>query len=303
MEPTIAYFDGHFVPEESARISLHDAGFVWGATVTDRVRTYQRKFFRLSEHLARFRRSCELCRIPQPVPDTELALFAEHLLEQNGPLTHPDFEMALVMLATPGEDRRGEPGGSPNAGGSPGSLIMYTEPVGTRYQPWVEHGARLITPATRQLPVECVSPQAKMRSRMHWWIAEQEVRAVDPAASALLLDQSGHVTETAADNFAIVRLGAVLTPPRAAVLDGISLRVVEELCGELDIPFVEQPLTPAECFTADAALVTSTPFGVAGVSIVNGRPIPWPGSVLRRLHEAWSRLVGVDIWRDFSSGR
>ena len=35
-------------------------------------------------HLQRFRRSCELCRIPQLVPDAELTLFAEHLLKENG---------------------------------------------------------------------------------------------------------------------------------------------------------------------------------------------------------------------------
>src|SRR4051812_48594104 len=112
VEPTIAYFNGHFVPEEQAKLSRRDARFTWGATVVDRARTYNRKFFRLPEHLARFRRSCEFCRIPQPVPDAELTMFAEHLLRENGEVAHPDDELALVMFATPGE-------GYPNLG-------MYT---------------------------------------------------------------------------------------------------------------------------------------------------------------------------------
>src|SRR5262249_47796497 len=187
------YFNGHFIPEEQAKLSLHDAGFTWGATVVDRVRTYNRKFFRLPEHLARFRRSCELCRIPLREPDAELTMFAEHLLEQNGPLTHPDDELALVMFAAPGENHGDK---------ARGSLGMHTQHVDVmRHRPLIQRGAKLVTPAARHLPMQGVPPQAKMRSRMFWWIAEQQAHDVDPEASALLLDLSGHVTETAIANF------------------------------------------------------------------------------------------------------
>jgi branched-chain amino acid aminotransferase len=80
-------------------------------------------------------------------------------------------------------------------------------------------------------------------------------------------------------------------------LDGISLRVVEELCGELGVPFAESPLTPEQCYTADEALVTSTAYGVAGVCEVNARLIPHPGPLLSRLRIAWSGRVGRDIWQ------
>jgi branched-chain amino acid aminotransferase len=286
VEPTIAYLNGHFVPEEQAKLSLHDAGFTWGATVVDRVRTYGRQYFRLPEHLARFRRSCELCRIPPPAPDAELTLFAEHLLEQNGPLTHPDDELALVLFATPGDHN------------SFGTLGLHTEPIDvTRHRPLIERGARLVTPAVRHVPGQCVPLQAKMRSRTFWWIAEQQAHDIDAEASALLLDLSGHVTETAIANFLIVRGGVVISPPRELILDGISLRFVEEICGRLDIGFVEKPLRPEDCYDAEEALLTSTPFGVAGVSSLDSRPIPWPGPILQRLHDAWSAEVGADIWR------
>jgi branched-subunit amino acid aminotransferase/4-amino-4-deoxychorismate lyase len=130
---------------------------------------------------------------------------------------------------------------------------------------------------------------------MTWWIAEQEAKEMEPGASALLLDTDGFVTETAAANFLIVRGGTVISPPRSSVLDGVSLRVVEELCAGLAIAFTERPLVLAECQAADEALLTGTAFCVAGVRRLNGVELPWPGPIWHRLLTAWSERVGMDI--------
>src|SRR5262249_28372922 len=134
----------------------------------------------------------------------------------------------------------------------------------------------------------------KQRSRLHWWLADREARDIAPGAWALLLDTGGHVTETAAANFLLVKGGAVLSPPRPTVLDGISLRVTEELCRDLGIPFAERPMTGADCRAADEALLTGTAFCLAGVSRLGETTLPWPGPVTEALAAAWSRLVGLD---------
>ncbi len=287
----LAYLNGHVLPATEAGLSLQDAGFVWGATVTDRVRTYGHKLYRLSEHLERFRGSCELCSIPQPVPDRELAKVAENLAGLNAAILGPKTELILILFATPGACRPGKPAGTPTIG-------MHAVPFeGEAYRSLLTEGAKLIVPEVRHLPVDCIPRHAKMRSRMHWWLAEQETRKVDPDASALLRDRAGHLTETAAANFLIVRKGIVISPPRDQVLDGISLLVVEELCGTLGIKFEEHSIKIEDVHAASEALLTSTPYGIAGVSSIDGKPVRWPGPVLKRLHDAWSEQVGVDIWR------
>src|SRR5207302_1251856 len=100
----------------------------------------------------------------------------------------------------------------------------------------VRDGARLLVPSVRHVPAASIDPRIKQRSRLHWWLAEQEVHQVDPLASALLLDDQGHVTETAAANFLLVRRGEVLSPPRSSVLSGVSLQVTQELCRQLGVP-------------------------------------------------------------------
>jgi branched-subunit amino acid aminotransferase/4-amino-4-deoxychorismate lyase len=216
-------------------------------------------------------------------------------LEHNTALLPANTELAIVMFATPGPI--GYYGGRPgNPGDDPPTLGLHTFPLPfPRYRTLFTEGAALVVPPTRHVPAASVDPRAKMRSRMNWWIAEQEAKAIDPAAAALLLDAHGRVTETAAANFLIVHDGAVITPPRTSVLDGISLRVVEELCRDLAIPFVERPLTLTECQSADEALLAGTAFCVAGVRRLDGVTLPWPGPIRRRLLAAWSARVGVDI--------
>jgi branched-subunit amino acid aminotransferase/4-amino-4-deoxychorismate lyase len=204
-------------------------------------------------------------------------------------------ELALVLFATPGPIGYylGQSGGP---GDGPPTVGLHTFPLPfARYRSLFTDGARLVVPATRHIPAASVDPRAKMRSRMSWWIAEKEAKDLDPGATALLLDADGFVTETAAANFLIVRGGEVVSPPRAAVLNGISLQVVEELCGELGIPFSERPLAVSECQAAAEALLAGTAFCVAGVRRLDGVELPWPGPIWRRLLAAWSDRVGVDI--------
>jgi branched-chain amino acid aminotransferase len=73
---------------------------------------------------------------------------------------------------------------------------------------------------------------------------------------------------------------------------------VMELCAELDIGFEEREIQVYDVFNADEAMLPSTPYCLAPVSKINGSPIgsgEVQGPIFRRLIEAWSEKVGVDI--------
>jgi branched-chain amino acid aminotransferase len=291
----LAYLNGQFLPQVSAQLSLHDAGFVWGATVTDLCRTFRRRLFRLADHLRRFRESCRLARVPQPLSDEELTSIAERLVEHNAVLLGAEGELALVLFATPGPiGYYAGLAGGPGSGAPTLGLHTFPLPFG-RYARLFREGATLVVPLVRQVPAACIDRGIKQRSRLHWWLAEQEVHEADPSASALLLDEQGRVTETAAANLLIVRGGTVLSPRREGILHGISLRVVEELCAELAIPFAEADLTLEDCQRADEAMLSNTAFCLAGARRLQGVELPWPGTVLERLLRVWGEKVGLDI--------
>ena len=289
----LAYLHPHFLPQSDAHLTLHDAGFVWGATITDLCRTFRHRPFRLADHLRRFRQSCELARVPMTASDDELTAVAERLVAHNAALLPPDGDLAVVFFATPGPIGYylGEPGGP---GDGPPTLGVHTFPLPfARYHRLVRDGAVLVVPAVRHVPAECVDPRVKQRSRLSGWIADQEARHMEAGASALLLDADGFVTETAAANFLIVRGGAVLSPPRDSILNGVSLRVVEELCGELGIPFEEARLTVEDCRNAEEAMLAGTSYCLAGVRRVAGADLVGtgadPAATARRLGSAGGR--------------
>jgi branched-subunit amino acid aminotransferase/4-amino-4-deoxychorismate lyase len=299
----LTYLNDRFLPLSEARLTLHDAGFVMGVTITDLCRTFRHRPYRLADHLRRFRQSCDLAQVPQPRSDEELTTLAEKLVAHNATLLQPYQELALVFFATPGPVGYylGEPGG---AGDGPATFGMHTFPLPfERYAGLVRDGACLVTPSARHVPSVCVDPRIKQRSRMHWWLADREARQLRPGAIALLLDEHGFVTETAAANFLLVHDGTVLSPPRASVLGGVSLLVVEELCRDLGVPISERQLTLDDCLRADEAWLTSTPYCLAGVRQINDTPLAWPGQLLQSFLSAWGDRVGMDIRRQILANR
>jgi branched-chain amino acid aminotransferase len=298
----VAFSNGRWLPQSETAVPIHDAGFVWGATVTDLCRTVRHQLYRWPDHFQRFRQSCRAARIYPAFAEDEIDQHARELVAHNARFLQPEQDLALVLLATPGPIGyyRGEPGGL--AAGKT-TFVMHTFPLPfERYRSYFQDGARLVMPSIRHVPPVCVDPKIKQRSRMHWWLAEQEVHQVDPSASALLLDLNGHVTETAGANFLLVRAGTVVSPPGESVLGGISLRVVRDLCRRLGIDFEERALTVYDCLNADEAMLTNTAFCLAGVSRINGLPIAWPGPVFQRLLEAWSEEIGLDIQGQIAGG-
>ena len=47
------------------------------------------------------------------------------------------------------------------------------------FELWAEKyttGQHLVTPSVRHLPPECLDPKIKARSRMHWYLADEQAR-------------------------------------------------------------------------------------------------------------------------------
>lgn len=291
----IVFLNGRFLPQAEAHLTLHDAGFVMGATVTDLCRTFHHQLYLWPEHLDRFARSCQAAQIYPSLSGDEIDAAARELVAHNARLLPSAQELALVVFCTPGPIGYylGETGG---VGDAPATFGMHTFPLPfARYRRLIRQGASLIVPHIRHVPHESIDPRIKQRSRLHWWLADREVHRQDPTALALLLDQDGHVTETAGANFLLVKNDTVLSPRRERILEGISLGVVRRLCAKMGITFEERSLTLYDCRTADEAMLASTPYCLAGVSHLQGVPLRFPGPMLQRLLQAWSDDVGMDI--------
>jgi branched-subunit amino acid aminotransferase/4-amino-4-deoxychorismate lyase len=305
MDEPLAYLNGQTVPASQARLPLYDSGFVLGATVTEQTRTFRHRPWRLGEHLDRLWGSLERARIEIELSKEELATISQGLIEHNARLVDADDDLGLIQFVTPGAYPTYAPKSSISSRSRASTVCVHTFPL--PFELWAEKmraGAHLVTPSIRHLPPECCDPAIKNRSRFHYYLADQEARQTDLAASALLLDLQGNVTETSTANFLVVERGTIVSPTTRTILPGISRATVIDLAARLGIPFVERDFDTATALRAEEALLTSTPFCIMPVTRINGAAIGdgRPGEVFRRLLAAWSDEVGLDIARQIDGG-
>lgn len=295
-EPLV-YIRGRLVPASQAKLSIYDQGIVLGATVTDLARTYRHQPFRLDDHLVRFYESCKFARLMPAITLAETREISLELIRHNAQELRPEEDLAIIYFITPGENLVYAGSAARTAHQEP-TFCMHTFPLPlATWARFFRDGAHVVTPSIRHVPPQCVDPKIKNRSRMHWWLADQEVHLVDPQAVTLLLDLDGNVTETGGSNFLIVKAGSVISPTARNTLRGISRQNVIELCAKLQVSFVERDFQVHDVVNADEAFLTTTPYAIAPVTKINGIGIAdgKPGPLFNRIVTAWSEQVGMDI--------
>tara|TARA_B100001123_G_scaffold222840_1_gene250946 strand:- start:920 stop:1771 length:852 start_codon:yes stop_codon:yes gene_type:complete len=278
---------------------MYDLGIVLGAAVTDFLRTFHQRPYRMDDHIQRFYRSCKYARIQPPVDLAESISISEHLLKTNAPF-HPGQELGLIFYMTAGENSVYAGAAGIPANPSP-SYVQHTFPMRfDLFRDIFVNGVHCMTPAPRHWPPQCLSSKIKNRNRLHMWIGEQEIRQLDATAMPLYLDVHGNITETGGSNFVIFRDGKVISPRRNNVLWGISLTVLEEILAQLGVPFIEDDIQTYDVVNADEAWIPTTPYCLGPVVKINGVPIGdgTPGPMWRRIIDHWSGIVDKDIYRE-----
>ncbi len=295
MNEAQAYLNGRFVPCAQASIPISDTGFVLGATVSEQLRTFGGKLFRLEAHMERLAHSLDVVGLDPGISMAEVTRIAEQLAMHNHRLLNPADDLNLTMFFTPGPFPSQV---DPSSGGGP-TVCIHTFALPFRL--WADKysaGQALVTTSVQQTSPRSWPRGLKCRSRMHYYLADEEARRTDPHARAVLLDADGSITEATTANLLMYKNGeGLIGPPHARVLPGISLGVLIELAGKAGIPYSERDLFPADLAGADEILLTGTSLSVIPVTRFNGNTVGRgkAGPIQEMLLAAWSRLVGVDI--------
>lgn len=291
----LTYLNGQMIPEDEARVSVFDIGFLYGATFMEAVRTFRHTYFRLEEHLERLENSMRYAGLPPLVSRDHMRDIFQQVLEANIHLTDKDDDCWVCANVTPGV---GFPQPLVERHDSEPTVIVYSSALPHReYVRYYAEGKPAITATTRNIPPQCMDPRGKSRSRLHYFMAKREALAIDPQAFAILLDLDGNLTETSGANFFIVSKGALYTSDGQSVLNGISRQTVIELAHDMGVATHERNISLYDAYNAEEAFFTTTSYCILPVSTLNGRPLGGqiPGSLTNRLLSALSEKVGVDI--------
>jgi len=282
------YLNGAWVPSSQLGITVDDLGFLLGATVTERLRTFGGKVFRLAEHLERLRRSLDIVGLDTESIFAQVAESIPEFVRRHAGQIATDDDWSIIAFATPGEAGRDRP-----------TVCVHGYPLPFRnWASQYETGLPVFVSRVRQVPPNCWPSELKCRSRMHFYLADRDAAARRPGARAVLLDQDGFIAETTTANVVVYRNGeGLVSPPHDHILFGVSLGVVQELAAKIDVPFVTRRLTAEEFCSAEEAFLTSTSICALPIIECDGHTIGCgrPGPIFRKLLAAWNELVGVDV--------
>jgi branched-chain amino acid aminotransferase len=286
-ENIFVYINGEFYRREEAKISVFDSGFLVGDGVWEGIRLHDGEFAFLELHLDRLFEGAKAINLDPGMTREEITSALRETVGRNGMQGSPGVHVRLMVTRgdkkTPSQDPRLVAGG-------PNVVIIAEHKVA---DPGVkERGVRLFTSTVRRPPPDTLDQRLNSHSKLHEVVAL--LQALEAGADeALMLDPTGAVATCNATNFFVVRRGQVWTSTGHYSLNGITRRMIVDLCRISDIPVFERPFSLTDVYGADEAFVTGTFGGITPVAEVDGRKIGTgePGELTARLTNLYAEAV------------
>lgn len=276
----IVYVNGAFVPEEEARISVFDRGFLFADGVYEVTPVLRGRLVENPGHMARLQRSLDELRMKSPVPVAEIPVLMEELVARN------DLVEGVVYLqVTRGAADRDfafPKGATP-------TLVMFTQARAIADTAQAREGISVISlPDLRWARRDIKTVQLLAPSL-------QKQAAKDAGADDAWMVEDGFVTEGTSNNaYIVTRDGVIVTRHLSnEILHGITRASVLRLAAEAQMKVEERPFTIAEAQNAAEAFYTSASAFVTPVVAIDGKPVGSgePGPVARRLREIYLAMA------------
>ncbi|WGH79832.1 D-amino-acid transaminase [Jannaschia ovalis] len=270
------YVNGAYVPEDEAKISVFDRGFLFADGVYEVTSVLDGKLIDFAGHAARLKRSLSELEMESPVSEDDLLEIHRHLVRVN------EIDEGLVYLqvtrgaadrdfAYPAEARP--------------SLVLFTQAKpGLADAPAAKKGMRVISIPDRRWGRRDIKTVQLLYPSMGKMMA----RAA--GADDAWMVEEGAVTEGTSNNAYIVKGNTIVTRHLGEeILHGITRAAVLRMAAEAQMKVEERSFTIAEAQDADEAFVTSASTFVMPVVEIDGEPVGAgaPGPVAARLREIY----------------
>lgn len=281
----LVYINGEFFHRNEAKISVFDSGYLVGDGIWEGIRLHEGKFAFLDLHLDRLFQAAKTVDLNLGKSREELTNALYQTVQRND--MHTNVHVRLMVTRgnkkTPAQDPRLTISG-------PNIVIIAEHKLAN---PTVtETGISLFTSTVRRPPPQSLDAKLNCHSKLHEVIAL--IQALKAGADeALMLDIYGNVATCNATNFFIVVKGEVLTSTGQHCLNGITRRLVIELCKANTIPVAEKDFSLTDVYGADEAFVTGTFGSLTPVISVDGREIgdAKPGKLTKTLSGLYKAAV------------
>jgi branched-chain amino acid aminotransferase len=260
---TAIWLNGDFTPLDEAHVSPLDRGFLYGDGLFETIRAEKGKISYLSLHLDRLNASLSELRIAiYPMPDWEPIL--SRLLRENG-LTQGIAAIKIIVTR----------GISPLTG-LPASEKPTVCAIARHYDPppslLYEKGWKLSVYREGYPP-----PLAKFKSLNYlYYLAAKQAALEAGCDEAIIVDQSGFVTETSAASLIARTNGRWWTPQSRFQLPGTTIQVLCAIMESAGAGVAPRPARPDDFHAADTVWALNSLIGIIPVAQIDNHRVPNP---------------------------
>jgi len=274
----IVYVNGEYLPEDQAKVSVFDRGFLFADGVYEVTSVLDGKLIDFEGHAKRLARSLNELDMCAPCDSDRLLEIHRELVTRN----------ALVDGMIYLQITRGAPNDRDFAYPAPETeptLVLFTQSKpGLAESPMAKTGMKVISIEDQRWGRRDIKTVQLLYPSMGKMMAK--AAGCDDA----WMVEDGAVTEGTSNNAYIIKDGTIITRNLGTeILHGITRAAVLRFAREAQMKVEERPFTVAEAQAADEAFITSASTFVMPVVELDGTPIGTgkPGPVATRLREIY----------------
>lgn len=273
------YLNGAYVPEEDAKISIFDRGFLMADGVYEVTSVIDGKLIDFDGHTARLDRSLRELDMENPISRDDLLEAHRELVRLNA------INEGLVYL----QITRGAPNDRdfvfPDPDETPQTIVMFTQnKPGLAENPTAKKGIKIISIEDIRWGRRDIKTVQLLYPSMGKMMAKKQ------GADDAWMVEDGAVTEGTSNNAYIVKEGKIITRALSNdILHGITRAAVLRFAQEAQMEVIERDFTIAEAQKADEAFITSASTFVMPVVEIDSQPLGTgaPGPLVTRLREIY----------------
>jgi D-alanine transaminase len=273
------YVNGDYLPENEAKVSIFDRGFLMADGVYEVTSVLGGKLIDFDGHLKRLERSLSELDMDKPEGFDGLLEIHRELVRLNG------IEEGMIYLQV----TRGAPGDRDFAFPDPEvtkpTLVLFTQnKPGLAANPVAKKGIKVIS-------IEDIRwGRRDIKTVQLLYPSMGKMMAKKAGCDDAWMVEDGAVTEGTSNNAYIVKGNKIITRQLSHdILHGITRAAVLRFAQEAQMEVEERPFTIAEAQAADEAFITSASTFVMPVVEIDGARIGSgaPGKVAARLREIY----------------
>ena len=273
------YVNGAYLPEDEAKVSVFDRGFLMADGVYEVTSVLQGKLVDFDGHAVRLQRSLDELDMANPMSKEDLLEVHREMVRVN------EIYEGLVYL----QITRGAPADRdfafPDPEETPCTVVLFTQSKpGLAASPAAKKGMKVIS-------IEDIRwGRRDIKTVQLLYPSMGKMMAKKAGADDAWMVQDGHVTEGTSNNAYIVKGDTIITRPRSNdILHGITRAAVLRFAREAQMKVEERLFTIDEAKDADEAFITSASTFVMPVVEIDGVALGdgTPGRVAPRLREIY----------------